>query len=135
MPRLTPAEALAKLPGPEGKRFVTLFEHGSLLVEIYAPRGRDPQQPHTRDEVYFVIAGHGTFVEGDRRYPFAPGDFLFVRAGVIHRFEDFNDDLAVWVLFYGPRAARSPKRAPQFDNYPRDQRPQVAATVQPFFAS
>jgi hypothetical protein len=23
-------------------------------------------------------------------------------AGVEHRFEEFNDDLAVWVLFYGP---------------------------------
>jgi hypothetical protein len=27
---------------------------------------------------------------------------LFVGAGVEHRFEEFSDDLAVWVFFYGP---------------------------------
>jgi hypothetical protein len=27
---------------------------------------------------------------------------MFVAAGVEHRFEDFTDDLAVWVMFYGP---------------------------------
>ena len=55
----TVAEALERLPGPEGQRFATVFQHGSLLVEIYAPRGVDPQQPHTRDEIYFVAAGTG----------------------------------------------------------------------------
>lgn len=46
----TAGEALSRLPGPEGQRFAVLFEHGSLALEIYAPRGNDPQQPHTRDE-------------------------------------------------------------------------------------
>jgi quercetin dioxygenase-like cupin family protein len=44
----------------------------------------------------------GWFVNGGVRHRFAPGDFLFVPAGVEHRFEEFSDDLAVWVLFYGP---------------------------------
>ena len=94
--------ALAKLPGPGGTRFATLFEHGTLQVEIYAPRGTDPQQPHTRDEVYVVARGTGTFWDGAARRPVVPGDFLFVAAGVPHRFEDFSDDFAVWVMFYGP---------------------------------
>jgi mannose-6-phosphate isomerase-like protein (cupin superfamily) len=102
MPKIAMQDALAKLPGPGGKRFVNLFNHGTLPLEVYAPRGTDPQQPHTRDEVYVVIQGRGTFVDGAERYPFGPGDFLFVPAGVVHRFEDFSDDLAVWVLFYGP---------------------------------
>lgn len=45
------AEALARLPGPDGERFTVVFEHDSLQVEIHAPRGRDSQTPHTRDEV------------------------------------------------------------------------------------
>ena len=77
--------ALERLPGPGGARFVELFEHGTLLVEIYAPRGHDPQQPHTRDELYFVAAGSGQFVNGETRHPFGPGDVLFVPAGVVHR--------------------------------------------------
>jgi mannose-6-phosphate isomerase-like protein (cupin superfamily) len=96
------AEALALLPDAEGPRFAKVLEHGSLVVEIYAPRGRDPQQPHTRDEVYVVVNGRGHFVNGDARHPFAPGDLLFVPAGVPHRFEDFTEDLVVWVIFYGP---------------------------------
>lgn len=31
-----------------------------------------------------------------------PGDLLFVPAGVVHRFEEFTDDFATWVMFYGP---------------------------------
>jgi mannose-6-phosphate isomerase-like protein (cupin superfamily) len=96
------SDALALLPAPDGKRFAGVFAHGTLEVEIYAPRGTDPQQPHTRDEVYIVISGSGEFLNGDVRHPFAPGDFLFVPAGVVHRFERFSDDLVVWVIFYGP---------------------------------
>jgi hypothetical protein len=32
-------DAVKQLPSPEGKRFATIFEHGTLAVEIYAPRG------------------------------------------------------------------------------------------------
>lgn len=84
------------------KRFATIFQHGTLLVEIYAPRGVDLQHPHTRDEVYFVASGNGEYVCGDTRNKFGPTDLLFAAAGVEHRFENFTDDLAVWVLFYGP---------------------------------
>lgn len=100
--RLTVADAMARIPTPEGKRFITLFEHGTLKVELYAPRGVDSQQPHARDEVYVVVAGSGLFFCDGKTTPFGSGDFLFVPAGVEHRFEDFSDDLAVWALFYGP---------------------------------
>ncbi len=99
--RATIEEAMALVPTPEGKRFAKVMEHGELLVEIYAPRGTDPQQPHTRDEAYVVYSGTGEFVNGESREPFGPGDFLFVPAGVEHRFVNFTDDLIVWVIFYG----------------------------------
>jgi mannose-6-phosphate isomerase-like protein (cupin superfamily) len=85
-----------------GPRFATLFEHGTLEVGIYAPDKIDPQQPHRRDELYVVARGTGIYFDGAERKPFQPGDLLFVPAGVPHRFEDFTEDFAVWVLFYGP---------------------------------
>jgi mannose-6-phosphate isomerase-like protein (cupin superfamily) len=97
----TVTDALLRLSGLAGERFATVFQHGSLLVEIYAPRGIDPQQPHTRDEIYFVASGSGEYVCGDSRQPFGPTDLLFAAAGVEHRFENFSDDLTLWVLFYG----------------------------------
>ncbi len=105
--RITLAEAAAMLPAPDGKRSTAVFEHGTLQVKLYAPRGADPQQPHTRDEAYVVARGAGWFVNGAHRHPFAAHDVLFVKAGVVHRFEEFSDDFLVWVFFYGPEGGES----------------------------
>jgi mannose-6-phosphate isomerase-like protein (cupin superfamily) len=96
------AQALALGPPPAGNLAVPVFAHGSLEVEMYQPRGSDPQTPHTRDEVYVVARGTATFFDGGKRERIEPGSFLFVAAGQAHRFEDFSSDFAVWVLFYGP---------------------------------
>lgn len=107
MKRLQPRSALQALAASR-REFTELFRHGSLTVEIYKPDRIDRQTPHSRDEVYVVIAGTGTFVSGDERAPFAPGDVLFVPAGVEHRFEDFSADFATWVFFYGPEGGEAP---------------------------
>ena len=60
----TIAEAGAALAG-SGADFVTLFQQGTLEIEIYRPVGVDRQEPHKKDELYVVIAGSGTFVHGD----------------------------------------------------------------------
>ncbi len=41
-------------------------------------------------------------VAGEDRVIFGPGDALFVPAGAVHRFEEFSEDFAAWVVFYGP---------------------------------
>ena len=93
---------LDQLPGPDGDRSIELFRHGSLTVKLYAPRGTDPQHPHTRDEVYVIASGSGRFYREGKDVAFGPGDVLFVAAGEEHRFFDFTDDFATWVFFYGP---------------------------------
>jgi mannose-6-phosphate isomerase-like protein (cupin superfamily) len=96
------ADAQNAIPTRDGKLYAELFRHGTLAVEIYAPKGTDLQQPHTRDELYIVATGSGSFfVEGQRMH-FGPGDALFAAAGEVHRFEDLTEDLLVWVVFYGP---------------------------------
>jgi quercetin dioxygenase-like cupin family protein len=95
------AEALELLEKhPDGKRFVTLLEHGRMYVEVYQPKKIDLQKPHDQDEIYVVISGSGTFFNSGERRPFAAGDLIFVPAGVEHRFEEFTDDFATWVIFY-----------------------------------
>lgn len=106
--KATVDDLLRRLPGPNGERYAVAFERGSLTVELYAPRGHDPQKPHDRDEVYVVHHGNGVFVCGGERIDFGPGDLLFVPAGVEHRFEDFTEDLALWVIFYGPKGGELP---------------------------
>lgn len=92
---------------PEGKRFTYPIRHGSMRVGVYAPRGRDPQSPHEQDEIYIVISGSGAFVKGGERRPFGPGDVIFVEAGIEHRFEEFGDDFATWVVFWGPKGGEA----------------------------
>lgn len=98
------AAQVAKMPiaGQPNPRSAAVFERGTILVKLYAPRGADPQSPHTRDELYFVASGRGKFLCDGKTTDFAPGDMLFVAAGLDHRFLDFTDDLSVWVVFYGP---------------------------------
>ena len=101
--RFAAADLAARLPGPAGERFAVALQRGSLTVEFYAPRGSDPQKPHTRDEVYVVMSGSGWFVNGPDRHRFRKGDVLFVPANVPHRFDEFSDDLAVWAVFCSPQ--------------------------------
>jgi mannose-6-phosphate isomerase-like protein (cupin superfamily) len=97
------AEEAAHAKIPHGRRSAEILRHGSLEVRWYAPRGGDPQTPHDRDELYVVARGSGTFVRGAERVRFGPNDVLFVPAKLEHRFEDFSDDFAAWVVFWGPK--------------------------------
>jgi mannose-6-phosphate isomerase-like protein (cupin superfamily) len=105
--KISLAEALARLPGPQDEVSVSVFEHGTLVVKLYTPRGNDEQTPHSRDEIYVVARGAGEFVCGGARQPFVPNDVLFAAAGIEHRFENFTDDFAVWVFFYGPEGGEA----------------------------
>lgn len=108
--RITLDEIADKVPGPGGERSAIAFQHGTLTLKIYAPRMVDPQQPHLQDELYVVIRGRGFFVHGDHRVPFKTNDVLFAPARLPHRFEDFTDDLSLWVAFYGPEGGEAPGR-------------------------
>lgn len=106
--KVTIDELAARIPGPvtarwpQGERFAVGMTHGSMLVELYDPGPVDTQQPHTRDELYIVISGRGTFERGEERVAFGPHDVLFVPAGVAHRFVDYTPEFRTWVVFYGP---------------------------------
>jgi mannose-6-phosphate isomerase-like protein (cupin superfamily) len=51
---------------------------------------------------YIVARGGGEFLVSGQRVPCGPNDLLFVPAHAPHRFENFSDDFAAWVLFFGP---------------------------------
>lgn len=100
--KISSQEALDSLR-KSGNVFTELFKHGTLSVEIYAPDKVDHQKPHDRDELYVVVAGRGVFYNDGKRCAFEPGTFLFVPAGIEHRFEAFSEDFVTWVFFYGPK--------------------------------
>ncbi len=100
--RFTAEQALEKISTSSDEGYGIVLEHGTLELGYYKPEGIDNQVPHDRDEVYIVKSGSGFFVVENERQPFTAGDALFVPAFVSHRFEDFTEDFATWVIFYGP---------------------------------
>lgn len=106
-------QALEAGVSPGGLRAAQLFEHSTLKVYFYEPRGKDQQPVHEQDEVYIVASGSGTFAIGPsedslERTSFSPGDAIFAPAGAIHRFENFTDDFGSWVIMYGPSGGEHP---------------------------
>jgi mannose-6-phosphate isomerase-like protein (cupin superfamily) len=102
------AEARGGIPGPPGEHAVSLMQRGTLEVKLSLPVSPNRQTPHAQDELYVVVRGRGVLFHDGEREPFECGDLLFVSAGTEHHFEDFSEDLAVWVLFYGPRGGEVP---------------------------
>ena len=98
---LTIEEAKSALQKDTGRAFTTLFQHGTLQVEYYAPQQADKQQPHRQDELYVIASGHAVFNRNGDRAGCKQGDILFVPAGMQHCFENFSHDFATWVIFYG----------------------------------
>ena len=96
------ADALASVAAAADREYGVLLEHGTMQLGFYKPDGIDNQTPHEQDEIYIVQSGSGSIVIGGERLAVEPGQALFVPAGIEHRFEDFSDDFAAWVIFYGP---------------------------------
>jgi mannose-6-phosphate isomerase-like protein (cupin superfamily) len=73
----------------------------SLSTGIYqlAVGQEDRQQPHTEDEVYYVISGRASFLANNEIRPVQTGTIIFVEKLVPHRFINITQDLTVLVFF------------------------------------
>lgn len=92
---------------PEGVWDKTVFEHGTMSVIVFTPRGHDYQTSHEQDEIYVVVQGSGSLLIEETSFRFAAGDVLFVPARKQHRFVDFSQDLVTWAIFWGPAGGES----------------------------
>lgn len=90
-----------KLLEKEDAPFVQLMKDGNMKVEYFAPKHLDRQTPHSQDELYIIIAGEAEFFRNGETLICSTGDVLFVPAKMEHRFMNFCEDFATWVIFYG----------------------------------
>ena len=104
---LTIAEAIEALKKETGKRFTVLGSHGSMSIEYFAPKNTDDQQPHKQDEIYVIASGTSQFYRNGELIHCSKGDVIFVPAGMEHRFINFAEDFATWVIFYGADGGES----------------------------
>jgi len=73
----------------------------SLSAGIYMlPAGAvDTQEPHTEDEIYYVISGRASILVDQESRPVEAGSLIYVKANVDHRFHTITEDLRVLVIF------------------------------------
>ena len=71
----------------------------SMGLYVLPAGGVDPQQPHTEDEVYYVISGRAQVRVGDEDQPVTPGSIILVPARVPHRFHTIIEELTLLVFF------------------------------------
>ena len=86
-----------------GRLYHEFIRTHDLSVGLYVlpAGGKDPQTPHTEDEVYHVITGRGSITVGGQDHAVQAGSTVFVGADVEHRFHDIEEELVVLVAF-GP---------------------------------
>jgi mannose-6-phosphate isomerase-like protein (cupin superfamily) len=93
-----------------GKDSLEFLRVPALSLSTYrlAAGGLDLQQPHTEDEVYYVVRGHARFKAGSNDCAVAPGTVLFVEANVEHRFHSITEDLELLVVFAPAKGTNKP---------------------------
>ena len=84
-----------------GGSYLEFLRVPSLSVGIYAlPAGAvDTQQPHTEDEVYYVVSGRGHIRVHEDDRAVEAGSIVFVEAHEKHYFHSITEDLTILVFF------------------------------------
>jgi mannose-6-phosphate isomerase-like protein (cupin superfamily) len=84
-----------------GKLYLEFLRVPSLSAGLYSlpAGGVDPQQPHTEDELYYIVEGRGYIRVGEEDRVVEPGTVVFVAAHVEHRFHTISEDLKILVFF------------------------------------
>ncbi|MDQ6695689.1 MAG: cupin domain-containing protein [Chloroflexota bacterium] len=84
--------------------YLEFLRSSSLSVGLYSlpAQGIDPQQPHTEDEVYYVVKGSGSLEVGEESCAVEASSVIFVAAGVKHHFHSITEDMTILVFFAPP---------------------------------
>jgi len=85
----------------------------ALSVGIYRLRAgaADLQEPHTEDEVYYVLEGRGILRVDGKDLHVHPGALAFVAANADHRFHSIAEDLVLLVFFAPAEGSAGAERA------------------------
>jgi mannose-6-phosphate isomerase-like protein (cupin superfamily) len=96
------SELVARLK-KEGGYFLDFLKIRDLEAGIIVlrPGEKDTQDPHSADELYYVIQGSAMMELGRTSKSVGAGSIVFVPAGMKHRFYGNREDLVVLYMFAG----------------------------------
>ena len=95
------AEIIDDLVQRKDPHYQEFLRKQTMSAGIYSlPEGsKDEQEPHSEDELYFVLKGKAQIEIGGKSAPVNHGSVIFVAAGVPHRFIAIEQDLETLVIF------------------------------------
>ena len=81
--------------------YLEFIRKPSLSVGLYllSAGAIDQQEPHTEDEVYYIVSGRASIQVDKESRPVESGSVVFVQANVDHRFHTITEDLTILVFF------------------------------------
>ncbi len=84
-----------------GQNYLEFLRVPSLSAGIsMLPAGAvDTQEPHTENEIYYVISGRASLLVDQESQQVEGGSLVFVKANVKHHFHTITEDLRVLVIF------------------------------------
>jgi len=102
--------ALYEAHAQTGRLYLEFLRVPTLSVGLYRlpAGGKDPQQPHTEDEVYYIARGRGQIRVGEEDREVLAGSVVYVAAHVEHRFHTITEDLDIIVFFAPAEYANKP---------------------------
>ena len=100
-------EAARATSGPQYHEFMRVPDLSAGIYTLDAG-ATDPQQPHTEDELYYVVAGRAIVTVGAETRPVVPGTVVFVAAAVPHHFHAIAERLELLVMFGPAEGERAP---------------------------
>lgn len=85
----------------QARPYLEFLRESSMSAGVYVlpAGGVDGQQPHTEDELYYVVSGRAAIRVGEEDRPVQAGSLVFVAAHVEHRFHSIEEALVVLVFF------------------------------------
>jgi len=103
MTRISTAELFEKLDENADRDHFEVLNEETMTVEVgrYSASTSAPKNPHTGDEIYYVISGSGMARVGNETYSVEAGDVVYVEAGLEHDFFNIEEDITVLIVLAG----------------------------------
>ncbi len=85
----------------EDAQFAEVLTGPSVTIEVGKYPTSAPKNPHTEDEMYYIISGSGMIRVGDETYNVEAGDVVFVERGIEHDFFNIDEQITALTIFVG----------------------------------
>ncbi|MFW6383816.1 MAG: cupin domain-containing protein [Halodesulfurarchaeum sp.] len=117
MSRISTTDLFETLDASEDRQHFEVLNEETMTVEVgrYKEGTSEPKNPHTGDEIYYVIEGSGMARVGDDTFGVSAGDVVHVEAGNEHDFFNIEETMRVLIVLAGKEepAAYSMREEPQ----------------------